>query len=246
MAGLSFDKKHPGTRNVAFQPQGPERLSDLAKLLNNQYARAHIDQTWSSVSRDFALADQSMNMRHMERRELSFHEFVKLLGFVCLETKRVAGDIVEIGVWKGKSLAFMSRLADPGTKLIGIDPCALQGQSAELDYFHQAVFPNCTLIKRYSEAAVEDVSRITRAIKLLHIDGGHQSENVWADFLLYERFVVPGGYVVFDDYADVAYSPEVGPAVDRLRNGGFFHGFEIIGQPPGFEHSFVLRRHTRP
>lgn len=221
-------------------------MSDLLEALASEENIAEINRAWSSVTREFIIADNAIRQTHMVRRELSFHEFVKLLGFVCLVTAETLGDIVEIGVWKGKSLAFMSRLAGPETKVIGIDPCALAGQAAELDHFHRSVFPNCTLIQRYSEAAVEDLSRITRAIKLLHIDGGHQRENVWADFLLYERFVVPGGYIIFDDYTDVEHSPEVGPAVDRLREGGFFDGFEMIGQAPGYEHSFVLRRHTRP
>ena len=45
----------------------------------------------------------------MERTELSFHPYVKLLGYLCLEIDRLPGDIVEIGVWKGKSLAFVRR-----------------------------------------------------------------------------------------------------------------------------------------
>jgi cephalosporin hydroxylase len=227
---------------VAFKSRGADRLSELDEVLNDIRVIANIEQVWSSISHEFSLSEQSMKEKYMARRELSFHEFVKLLGFICVAVAPIEGDILEIGVWKGKSLAFMSRIVGAGTKVIGIDPCALAGQATELDYFHETVFPSCRLIKCYSEAAVENLSQVTQTIKLLHIDGGHAKENVWADFLLYERFVVPGGYVVFDDYADVEHSPEVGPAVDRLAEGGFFDDFEIIGQVKGYENSFVLRR----
>jgi len=167
----------------------------------------------------------------MQRTELSFHPYVKLLGYLCLETSELPGDVVEIGVWKGKSLTFMRSLTSTPAKVIGVDPCALPGQSEELDYFHQQLFPSCNLIKKPSELAIQDVTNLSQSFKILHIDGGHAAENVFMDFLIYEHFVVPGGYVVFDDYGDHAYSPDVGPAVDDLREKGCFGNYEILGQP---------------
>lgn len=220
--------------------------SELLAVLADAVTVAAIDRVWDGVSADFEAASASMPVRFMERRELSFHSYVKLLGFLCLLLRDVPGGIVEIGVWKGKSLTFMSRLAGNGAQLVGIDPCELPGQPQELAYFHQRLFSNCAIIPRYSQDAIEDALHIVPAFKLLHIDGGHLREHVWADFLLYERFVVPGGYIVFDDYGDRQYSPQVGPAVDRLRSRGLFSGYEIIGQPPGYEASFVLRKSLTP
>jgi hypothetical protein len=53
---------------------------------------------------------------------------------------------------------------------------------------------------------------------------------------------VPGGYIVFDDYDDHQFSPEVLPAVDMLIYYGFTSGFEVIGQVEGFQNSFVLKK----
>jgi hypothetical protein len=181
----------------------------------------------------------------MARQELSFHPYVKLLGYLSLDTRDLEGALVEIGVWKGKSLALMSRIAGEGSTVVGIDPCELQGQEQELTYFHQAIFPECRLVQAYSQYAIEEVLQIAPKWKLLHIDGGHSSAQVWADFLLYERFVVDHGYIVFDDYGDAQYSPEVGPAVDRLRRGGLFAGYDVLGQPPGYENSYVLKKCVR-
>lgn len=181
-------------------------------------------------------------MQYMTRTELSFHPYVKLLGFLALDTKQLDGALVEIGVWKGKSLALLSR-ASGGGKVVGIDPCELAGQHQDLAYFHEKIFPECHLIKAYSHFAVEQVQKVAPQFRLLHIDGGHSAAQVWTDFLLYERFVVEGGYIVFDDYADAEHCPEVGPAVDRLRNGNFFRRYAILGQPPGYR-SYVLKKVT--
>jgi hypothetical protein len=62
------------------------------------------------------------------------------------------------------------------------------------------------------------------------------------DFLLYEQNVVSGGFVLFDDYRDFDYSPEVGPAVDLLRVGGLFKNYKILGNIPGFESSYLLQK----
>jgi hypothetical protein len=216
----------------------------LNAILKDPAIKKQIDSEWERLTSDFDRAYAAIPAPYMERKELSFHPFVKLLGFLCLDLSSVQGDIIEIGVWKGKSLTLMKRLAEAPTKLIGVDPCALQGQEQELDYFHQSIFPECFVVKSYSEHAIEKVLEFSssKQFKLLHIDGGHLSENVWADFLIYERFVVPGGYVVFDDYTDHEYSPEVGPAVERLRAAGLFGSYEVIGQPVGYENSYVLRK----
>ncbi|MDH6296602.1 class I SAM-dependent methyltransferase [Agrobacterium fabrum] len=217
-------------------------MQELTAFITNPTAKKRVNEEWDVISRDFETAYAEMPVKYMSRTELSFHPFVKLLGYLCLDIETLSGDIVEIGVWKGKSLAFMQKLSSPSTNIIGIDPFALPGQEEEVSYFHNAIFPNCLLIKNYSQNAIEQTLKISKAIKLLHIDGGHDSENVWADFLLYERFVIPGGYIVFDDYTDVAHSPEVGPAVDNIRGAGLFKNYDVIGQLPEYENSYVLKK----
>lgn len=219
-----------------------ETKTSLLALMNDPSISGRIDAEWERISRDYEQAYAAMPVKFMERRELSFHPFVKLLGFLCLDVASLNGDVVEIGVWKGKSLAFMKRFANDDTKFIGIDPFELRGQEQEIAYFHQALLPSCHLIKGYSQFAIAAVLNFSRRFKVLHIDGGHLRAHVWSDFLLYERFVVPGGYIVFDDYGDVQFSPEVGPAVDEIHRAGLFQGYEIIGQLPGYENSYVLRK----
>jgi cephalosporin hydroxylase len=64
-------------------------------------------------------------------------------------------------------------------------------------------------------------------INLLFIDGDHSYEGVIADFNMYSDLVSFGGYIVFDDYNDNLYSPEVKQAVDALLSS--LVDYEIIG-----------------
>lgn len=215
-------------------------MERIQALLSNSKICARVDSVWTKLTEDFERAYSTMPVKFMERTELSFHSFVKLLGFLCIELAPLDGDVVEIGVWKGKSLALMQRLVQTPTKVIGIDPCELPGQLEELAYFHRALFPEGLLIRGYSQIAIESTLELSRRFKLLHIDGGHLAFNVWMDFLIYEHFVVPGGYVVFDDYMDAEYSPEVGPTVDKMERLGVFDKYHVIGSVADFENSFLL------
>jgi len=183
-----------------------------------------------------------MQTKFMAQRQTSFHDNVKLLGYLCLDVATLSGDLLEIGVWKGKSLAFLDRLKQSNSTVIGIDPCMEVGQSDELDYFRNQIFPKCKIIKDCSNLCVDKVMGHSQRFKLLHIDGNHLSAHVQLDFLFYERFVVPGGYIVFDDYGDDVASPEVRISVDHLRNINYFADFDILGQMHPFQASFVLRR----
>jgi cephalosporin hydroxylase len=64
-------------------------------------------------------------------------------------------------------------------------------------------------------------------IDLLFIDGDHSFNAVISDFNMYSDLVAIGGYIVFDDYNDAIYSPEVKQAVDSLLPS--LVDYEIIG-----------------
>ncbi|WP_342320981.1 class I SAM-dependent methyltransferase [Kosakonia sp. BYX6] len=204
-----------------------------------------IDKVWDDLGETFIQTQAILPPeKAMPRREISFHDHVKLLGYLCwlVNNANAAGDIIEIGVWKGKSSAFMNNICERKRRIISIDPMELANQQLELEFYHQHIFPEVTLVRGYSERSIERVMALEPKTILLHIDGGHLKQHVLADFLLYSPTVVSGGFIVFDDYRDFTYSPEVGPAVDLLRAGGFFNGFDVIGSVPGFENSYLLQK----
>ena len=200
-----------------------------------------VDETWDILTQDYETAYKKMSNPPMHRSELSFHEQVKLLGYLCLDLFHRPGDILEIGVWKGKSLSLMSRLSQKGTKIVGVDPCEINGQKEELSYFINSILPEATVLVDYSERAVRQAAAISKAYKIIHIDGGHAAHHVWADFLLYSGLLAKGGYLVFDDYDDFEHSPEVKIAVDELYRSGMFENFEVLGPIDGFLNSFVIK-----
>ena len=218
-------------------------MQQISKFISNfAEQKEEVDSTWDQLGLDFIAADNELLTKFMPRRELSFHDQVKLLGYLSKNLSTLDGDIVEIGVWKGKSLALMERLMGQECQVIGIDPCELPGQKEELAYFRSKIFPNCTVVVNYSHLAMPNVLGLTKKIKLFHIDGGHQAINVWLDFLIYNPFVISGGYIVFDDYNDYKHSPEVRPTIDEMLALGLFANYEVIGATVEFPNSFLLKK----
>jgi hypothetical protein len=217
-------------------------FTTLDSIVSDPNASAEVERVWDELTSEFDAVNARKLRHYMKRREVSFHTHVKLLGYLALSLKDAPGDILEIGVWKGKSLALMHRLGGASAKAIGIDPLEVEGQAKEIRIFQKKIFPDITVVQGYSEYAAEQALAISHSFKLFHIDGGHLTKNVWIDFLAYGQFVLPAGYLVFDDYADKEFSLEVGPAIDRMREIGLFDGWDVIGQVEPFTNSFVLRR----
>lgn len=218
-------------------------IQDLDTFTSNPDMTHCIDQVWGLIGQHYEQAQADLPAEHaMQRRELSFHGHVRLLGYLCALIADLPGDVVEIGVWKGKSLMLMNEVCNRERRVIGIDPFALPNQFEEFSHYHAALLPNATVIRAFSEVAAERFYDLAPRVALLHIDGGHLARNVVLDFLLYSPSVVPGGFIVFDDYRDPEHSPEVGPTVDLLRATGFFKGFNVLGSVHGFEASYVIQR----
>ena len=148
---------------------------------------------------------------------------------------------LEIGVYNGGSLALM--LQHPyDTELHGVDPLDLPDMpdQADLTFANIEAFNTRGRAVTIHRARSEDPQLFRRldglVIDLLFIDGDHRGPSVIRDFELYTPLVAPGGFVLFDDYIDPEYSPEVRPAVDHivegLRAGTRPGDYEILGRLP--------------
>lgn len=218
-------------------------IQALNDFTSNPELSGSVTQVWELIGQHYEQAQASLPPEQaMQRRELSFHDHVRLLGYLALLVDDLPGDLVEIGVWKGKSLMLMNEVCNHQRRVIGIDPFALDNQFEEFSHYREQLLPDAVVIRGYSELAAERFYNLAPKVALLHIDGGHTRRNVLLDFLLYSPSVVSGGFIVFDDYHDVQHSPEVGPAVDLLRATDFFQGFNVLGSVHGFENSYVLQR----
>jgi predicted O-methyltransferase YrrM len=88
----------------------------------------------------------------------------------------------------------------------------IQGDSKDLNVFNQAITKH-------------------KELDILFIDGDHSYNGVKSDFELYSKLVKDGGYIIFDDYNDHVYSPEVKKYVDELVKN-INDEYEIIGTIP--------------
>lgn len=179
----------------------------------------------------------------------------KLATFALIFADLPKGDIVEIGVWCGKSasaLAILNNHFNVGS-LLCVDPWSRQEvqqaedagvNSAMLTFDMDEVFRHflaamttvgagrANYLRMTSVAAASEFAKdgpiisqefgataYAGKIALLHIDGNHDTAKVIEDLVLWGNSIVPGGWLVIDDYI---HAWGQGPKVigDRLLECG--------------------------
>lgn len=139
---------------------------------------------------------------------------------------------VEIGSYCGRSTSVLAGTVQqvcPGMKVYAIDP-----HEGELTSFGNEVRREAPTWERFAQI-IEDANLSDvvvpirkrsievawdRPIGFLFIDGLHDYANVSRDFHHFDKWVVPGGYVAFDDY-DSAFPGVIQFANEILARGDF-------------------------
>ena len=127
----------------------------------------------------------------------------------------IAGDICEVGVFKGKSLAFLSLLRWSDEIIYGFDLFVedhLETTQTNLEKF--GVPENINLTKGLtSDIATENLTKlIARPLRFLHIDAGHEYHEVLEQLLIFSPYLDDRAIIAMDDYQDREF-PGVGAAV---------------------------------
>jgi SAM-dependent methyltransferase len=132
-------------------------------------------------------------------------------------TESQAGrDVLEIGVYKGRSAVLLGFLLGPGERLIAcdtfLDSAGISAQNAD---WNRRFYPGLTRAEfernylRYHDElpliVAEPSTRLPGLLppascRLVHVDGGHEHATVTRDALAVRRLLAPGGAVIFDDY----------------------------------------------
>jgi predicted O-methyltransferase YrrM len=163
----------------------------------------------------------------------TFHHHYHILYDLGREFNSQPINYVEIGCYAGGSACLM--LQRPNTNVISIDlghPIPPDIVKRNVYKFNKLNNPHTYL--QGNSQTIEMVNQLTNiidSIDILFIDGDHSYYGVINDFSLYHDLVKPGGYIVFDDYNDSQYSPEVNPAVNDIVKQ-FSTQYKIIGTIP--------------
>lgn len=180
--------------------------------------------------------NKSSNLKH-------FHEWTHILYGIRTLLGPVNKTYMEIGSYIGSSASLIAR--NPlSSNIICIDPCNLPpshygGSNSQDETLLQNIKSNniynhnITLYTKYSNdpSLLKYFKDTHTKVDILFIDGAHDYNSVLNDWNNYNDFVNSGGYIVFDDYNDYKYSPEVKPAVDEIMKNIDINKYEIIGCP---------------
>lgn len=161
---------------------------------------------------------------------------------------------LEIGCYAGGSSCLL--LQRPKTNVISID----LGRPV----LKMVVFNNVNKLNThknrydYIEGSSHDIKSINilndilleKKVDILFIDGDHSYNGVKKDFEIYSKYVKEGGYIIFDDYNDYQYSPEVKLSVDDLDLSEYDilgeFGNEFGARPENHKpNEFVIRKNTK-
>jgi len=137
-----------------------------------------------------------------------------------IQREGIAGDVLEIGVYQGKSAIGTAALRGPGRKFVAVD--LFEGMQAEnvsrsgvgqdlemkqaflgnLRRFHDDT--DFVRVIEGSSSALQP-KELGQEFSFCHIDGGHSAVETARDLWLCSRVSVPGGLVALDDYFNVQF-----------------------------------------
>jgi predicted O-methyltransferase YrrM len=140
--------------------------------------------------------------------------------------------VVEIGVWQGRSTAYLAHLIEQSGKPIffyafdtfegspehNADIDAMKQRGTSLENIARQNLIDCGVadhVRILKQASVEGAKRFENGtLDLVFIDGDHGHEAVKADILAWLPKLKPGGLIAGDDYSP--HWPGVVQAVDEL------------------------------
>lgn len=161
----------------------------------------------------------------------SFHNHYHILYDICNSfNKKIS--YVEIGAFAGGSASLVS-LNKNVKNIISIDIGKPMPKEIAIKNVNKFKHNDCSY--EYIEGDSKNLTTINHlknklnGIDILFIDGDHSLDGVIKDFENYHSLVNSGGFIVFDDYMDEKYSPEVFTAVNSIVQNLNENDFYIIG-----------------
>jgi len=127
------------------------------------------------------------------------------------------GLLVELGVYRGSSLAALTLARDGLGESIGVDDWSYPDPPDLLGKTMDTLVHNGVVAELLSMTSEEAAEQVPGPIAFLHIDANHTYEFVKKDIELWTPKVMPGGIVAFHDYGRHRADIQVKQAVDEWQ-----------------------------
>jgi cephalosporin hydroxylase len=155
-------------------------------------------------------------------------EFFSLLNFIEQRIPELKV-VVEVGVFKGGTFKFWSRMIKPEEGiLVGID----SGERGYIDGLieHQKRYEHFIVADSTKNETFLNVRNLTKGmtVDIVFIDGNHEYQYVQSDYIMYSSLVRTGGLIIFHDLVNPTVQKVWGQAKDKRDYEGIveFYGKE--------------------
>ncbi len=125
----------------------------------------------------------------------------------CQRNMNLSGNIVEIGVFRGKSALLAACHMQPGERLILNDVSAIDEPVAKIRSLHGPE-PIVAISKSSALLSNPDLTSFFGTARWVHVDGDHTGFNATNDLEVAERFLGDMGVICVDDFFNLRY-PQV-------------------------------------
>ena len=169
---------------------------------------------------------------------------------LAAQTRKVPGDILEVGVWRGGTIAILARTA-PEKIVYAADTFrgvvkasdwehykdgahADTSRNVVLDLLEEVAAKNCVILEGiFPEDTGGEVSEEVFSLVHIDVDVYRSARDVFE--FVWERVSV-GGVVVFDDYGFVSACPGIRRLVTELKSDG-----DKLFLPGPSGHAYILK-----
>lgn len=162
----------------------------------------------------------------------TFHNHYHILWDIMNLIDNKNSKYLEIGAFAGGSASLMS-MNPKIREVYSIDIGIPINKEIPIKNVNNFKHSNCVYEYIHGDSQNEEIIKYVyekiNFVDILFIDGDHRYNAVINDFKNYRDLVSVGGFIVFDDYLDDVYSPDVFKAVNDIVSTLDKEKYEIIG-----------------
>jgi hypothetical protein len=147
---------------------------------------------------------------------------------------KINGNLGEIGVWKGKSAAVISKFSKENESVFLIDPLIKDFSETiyrNIDYVCKKISEKLVMCNIVSDNfdKIPNYQSLLHSFRFFHIDGCHTGTNIFKDLKLADSLISTDGIVVVDDFFNYSY-PQITEALYRyLQVNPFSYRLFCVG-----------------